>query len=116
MDNTDFEKSITHDLVNSVEYLSRSVVTRSILRQNTGTVSISSFDMGETQQTKYSPYDHLIQIIDGEAFISIDEKSNTVETGQAIIIPAHVKHWIRANKRFKMLSTIIKSGYEDISI
>ncbi|SIN76108.1 cupin domain-containing protein [Algoriphagus halophilus] len=116
MDHPDFEKSLPHVLVDSVEYVSGSVVTRSILSQNTGSVSLSSFDLGEIQAAKYSPFDHLIEIIEGEASITIDDQLNTVETGQAIIIPAHVKHWIKADKRFKMISTHIKSGYEDISI
>lgn len=115
MDHPEFEKSLAHVLVDSVEYVSGSVVTRSILSQNTGSVSLSSFDTGEVQAAKYSPFDHLIQIIEGEASITIDEHLTTVETGQAIIIPAHVKHWIKANKRFKMISTHIKSGYEDVS-
>jgi quercetin dioxygenase-like cupin family protein len=116
MDHTDFEKSISHQLVDSVEYVSGSVVTRSVLKQNTGTVTLSSFDAGEVQPTQYFPFDHLILILDGEAFLCMNEEFSTLEKGQAIIIPAHVKHWIKANKRFKMLSTVIKSGYEDVSI
>ncbi|WP_026952472.1 cupin domain-containing protein [Algoriphagus mannitolivorans] len=116
MDHTDFEKSIPHILVDSVEYVSGSVVTRSILKQNTGTVTISSFDTGEIQTTQYLPFEHMIQILDGEASLCLEDEFLNLETGQAIIIPAHAKHWIKANKRFKMLSTIIKSGYEDVSI
>lgn len=112
----EFEKSIARRLVDTVDYVPRAVVIKSILTKQTGTVTVSSFDTGEGMLTKSSPFDNLIQILDGVAEIIIEEESNTVETGQVIIIPAHAKNRIKANSRFKMLSTIIKSGYEDISL
>lgn len=62
---------------------------------------------------KTSPFDTFIQVIDGKAEIIIDNKSNILETGQSIIVPAHSHNTIKANVRFKMISTIIKSGYEE---
>lgn len=112
----EFEKSIVYRLVDTVEYVPGSVVIKSILTKQTGTVTVSSFDTGEGMLSKSSPFDNLIQILDGVAEIIIDEESNTVETGQIIMIPAHAKNRIKANSRFKMMSTIIKSGYEDVSL
>lgn len=63
---------------------------------------------------KISPFDTFIQIIEGKAEIIIDDKTTILKTGEAIIIPAHSKNTIIANERFKMLSTVIKSGYEDL--
>ncbi|KZS42985.1 cupin [Aquimarina aggregata] len=116
MKNSELEKSCTHALTDTVDYIPGSVVMKAILKKKTGTVTILSFDTGEALPPKISPFDSLIQIIDGEAEIIINEKSCTIETGQVIIIPAHAKNVVKANKRFKMLSTIIKSGYEDMSI
>ncbi len=62
---------------------------------------------------KVSPFDTFIQVIDGKAEILIDDKSNQLNTGDSIIMPAHTKNTIKANVRFIMISTIIKSGYED---
>ncbi|MCE7055883.1 cupin domain-containing protein [Algoriphagus sp. AGSA1] len=73
------------------------------MNQNTGTATLSSFDTGEVQTSTYYPYDRLIHIVAGEATIHVDELSNIVKTGEILIVPAHVKHWIKANKRFKML-------------
>jgi quercetin dioxygenase-like cupin family protein len=61
---------------------------------------------------KISPFDNFIQIIEGSAEIVIDGTPNVLQTGSAIIIPAHSSNYIKANERFKMISTIIKSGYE----
>ncbi|GAB3223690.1 cupin domain-containing protein [Algoriphagus aestuariicola] len=116
MEHTEFEKGQVLSLVDAVEYIPGSIVTKSILRKDTGYITISSFDTGETWQTKSSPFDNLIQIIDGRAEVFIDEKSNQLEAGQAIIIPAHAANSLMANTRFKMLSTLIKSGYEDIHL
>ncbi|WP_299249830.1 cupin domain-containing protein, partial [uncultured Aquimarina sp.] len=105
-----------HKLVDIVEYVPGSVVMKAILKKKTGIVAVLSFDMGEALPSKISPFDNLIQIIDGEAEIIINEESNTIETGHVIIIPAHTRNVVKANKRFKMMSIIIKSGYEDVSI
>lgn len=116
MGNKEFEKSMTYRLVDTVDYVPGSVVIKSILTKQTGTVTVSSFDAGETMLTKTSPFDNLIQIIDGVAEIIIEDTSSMVEAGQSIIIPAHTRNRIKANSQFKMLSTIIKSGYEDVSL
>ncbi|WP_298317607.1 cupin domain-containing protein [uncultured Aquimarina sp.] len=116
MENLELEKSFTHNLVDIVDYLPGSVVMKAILKKKTGTVSVLSFDHGEELPSRILPFDNLIQVIAGVAEIIINDKLITIETGQTIIIPAHARNVVKANKRFKMLSTIIKSGYEDVSI
>jgi quercetin dioxygenase-like cupin family protein len=75
-------------------------------------VSLMSFDSGEAITEKISPYDTFVQIIDGKAEIVIAGKSHALTIGQGIIIPAHKSQIVIANERFKMISTVIKSGYE----
>lgn len=116
MEYTELEHSNAHQLVDAVDYVSRSVVIKSIMHKKTGTVSVSSFDAGEVLASKISPFDHLIQIIDGVAEVIINEQSTQLKIGQIMIIPAHSTNKLKANERFKMLSTIIKSGYEDVDI
>ena len=91
------------------------MVIKTIIKKSTGNISAVSFDTGEKLEEKTSPFDTFIQIIDGKAEIIIDGNSQLLETGQSIIIPAHSPNSIKANNRFKMISTIIKSGYEDVS-
>ena len=111
----EFEKSKVFIVVEILEYIPNSVLIKTIIKKTTGNVSAVSFDSGETFSERTSPYDTFIQIIDGKAEIVINDKSHLLETGQAIIIPAHSRNSIKANVRFKMLSTIIKSGYEEVS-
>ncbi|MFO7864665.1 MAG: cupin domain-containing protein [Salinivirgaceae bacterium] len=108
----EMEKSIAHILIEIVEYIPNSVVTKTIIRKTTGNVSVIAIDTGEALTEKTSPFDTFIQIIEGEAEVVIDIKSHFLITGEGLIIPAHTSHNVKANERFKMISTIIKSGYE----
>jgi quercetin dioxygenase-like cupin family protein len=112
MENLELEKSKALIIVEIIEYVHNSVVIRSIIKKSTGNISAVSFDTGEALSEKTIPFDTFVQIIDGKAEIVIDGVSNFLDTGQSIIIPAHSPNIVRANERFKMISTIIKSGYE----
>ncbi|MFN2128633.1 MAG: cupin domain-containing protein, partial [Anaerolineales bacterium] len=116
MQTTEIEKSKTHILIEIIEYVPNSVVSKTIIRKTTGNISIVAIDIGEALAEKISPFDTYIQVIEGVAEVVIDEKSNILQTGQAIIIPAHASNIVKANERFKMISTVIKSGYEESSL
>ena len=108
----ELEKSTAHIIVEIIEYMANSVVIKTIIKKSTGNISIMSFDTGEGLTEKTSPFDTFAQIIEGKAEIVIDKVSNFLGSGQGIIIPAHSPNFIKPNGRFKMISTIIKSGYE----
>ena len=112
----ELEKAKTLIIVEIIEYVPNSVVIKTILKKTTGNISAVSFDTGEGFAEKSSPFDTYIQVIEGRAEIVIDAKVHHLETGQSIIIPAFVFSMIRANERFKMISTVIKSGYDEVSI
>lgn len=116
LNNIELEKAKTHIIVEIIEYIPNSVVIKTIIKKTTGNISAVSFDSGEALSEKISPFDTFIQIIDGEAVVVIDDMAHKLVVGQSIIIPAHTRNIIEAKVRFKMISTIIKSGYEDISI
>lgn len=99
-------------IVEIIEYIPNSIVKKTILNKSTGTVSLLSFDSGEAITEKITPYDTFVQIIDGKAEITIDGVVHALETGQGIIMPAHKSQIVYAQERFKMISTVIKSGYE----
>ena len=115
MDNSntnELEKEKALIIVEIIEYVPNSVVIKTIIKKSTGNISAVSFDSGEVLTEKIVPYDTFIQIIDGKAEIVIEGISHLLDTGQSIIIPAHKSNIVKANVRFKMISTIIKSGYE----
>jgi quercetin dioxygenase-like cupin family protein len=108
----ELEKSTPHIIVEILEYIPNSILTKTIIKKTTGNVTVSSLDAGEELTGKTLPYDTFIQIIDGAAQVVIGEKKYKLRLGEGIIIPAHSPHCLTANEQFKMISTIIKSGYE----
>jgi len=112
MKTEEIEKSTSIIMVGIIEYEPHSVVSKTIINKATGHVSVMSFDSGEALLEKTTPFDTFLQIIDGKAEIIIDGISNLLATGEGIIIPAHTPNKINANERFKMILTVIKSGYE----
>ncbi|HYI77365.1 MAG TPA: cupin domain-containing protein [Chryseolinea sp.] len=109
----ELEKSRVHIIVEILEYVPHAVVSKTIIRKTTGNICVSSFDAGEELEEKISPFDNYIQIIDGTAEVGINDKSYKLRLGEGIVIPAHTSHRFNANEQFKMISTTIKSGYED---
>ena len=115
MEDSEIEKCKAFILLEILEYVPNAVLIKTIVKKTTGNVSAVSFDSGEALTEKISPFDTFIQIIEGKAEILINGVSNMLNTGQSIIIPAHARNTIKANERFKMISTIIKSGYDELS-
>lgn len=112
----DVEQARAFIIVEILEYIPNSVVIKTIIRKTTGNVSAVSFDSGEALAEKISPFETFIQIIEGEAEVMIEDKSHFLKTGESFIIPEHVRNTIKANVRFKMISTIIKNGYDEVTL
>ena len=110
---TELEKSKVHIVIEIIEYVPNAVVSKTIIKKTTGNITITSFDAGEELAEKTSPFDNYIQIIDGAAEVIINDIKYKLKLGEGIIIPAHAPHCFNADEQFKMICTIIKSGYED---
>jgi quercetin dioxygenase-like cupin family protein len=109
----EIEKGKEHFIVEIVEYLPNAVMSKTIIKKATGNVTAMSFSEGEELGEKTFPYDNNIQIIDDAVDVTIAHKEYHLKLGSGILIPAHSLHHFNANQKLKMLSTIIKSGYED---
>lgn len=116
LENIEQEKGKTFIILEIIEYIPNSVVIKTIIKKTTGNVTVSSFDSGEALTEKTSPFDTFVQVIDGKAEIVINGHSNLLNTGESIIIPAHSSNIIKANMRFKIISTVIKSGYDEVIV
>jgi quercetin dioxygenase-like cupin family protein len=105
-------KSKLHITVSIIEYMDDAVVIKTILKKTTGSVSVMSFDKGQGMPVHSSPFDTFVQVIDGVAEIIINGESFVIKTGGSIVVPAHAHSSVRQNGRFKLIETVIKSGYE----
>lgn len=112
MDTVEIENEKAYITVGIIEYVANSVVIKTILKKSTGNISVVSVDTGEGLTEKTSPFDTFIQVIDGKVELMINGKENFLKTGQSIIIPAHAPSSVKPDGRFKMITTVIKSGYD----
>jgi len=106
--NATFDKETVFDLLQEIEYSKGGIISKQIVKNQAGNVSLFSFDKEQSLSEHTAPFDALIQIIDGKAKITIGGTPHIVETGQIIILPAHVPHAVYAEEQFKMVLTMIK--------
>ena len=104
------EKGVPFDLSDHITYGIGSVVSKTLLKKETGNITLFSFDAGQGLSEHTAPFDAVVQILDGEAEITIGGKTQTVKNGQMLIMPANVPHALHAGKQFKMLLIMIRSN------
>jgi len=97
------------NLVSLVDYQDGSVVSKEVIKKEKGTVTLFAFDKGQGLSEHTAPFDALVYIIDGKAGITIAGKAHPLKTGEAIIMPAHKPHSLKAIERFKMFLVMIKA-------
>lgn len=103
------EGAIPHPLAEMVAYQEGSVVSRTLLQDESGTLTVFSFDAGQALSEHTVPFNAFVQILDGEAEITIGGTPVTVAAGEIVLMPGGISHRVRALKRFKMLLTLFKS-------
>ena len=100
---------LPNELEKLVDYQTGSVVSKTIIKKPTGTVTLFAFDKGEGLSEHTAPFDALVYLIDGEAEVIISGKTNLVKQGEMIIMPANEPHALKAKEKFKMMLVMIKS-------
>ena len=99
-----------------VEYQTGAIVSREIFKKPTGTVTLFAFDAGQGLSEHTAPFDALVQVLDGEAQITIAGQRHRVPAGQLILMPAGQPHALQAERRFKMLLTMFRAQAQDSGI
>ncbi len=92
-----------------VDYQPGSIVSREILKKGSGKVTLFAFDAGEGLSEHTSPYDALVQVLEGEVEITISGQPYRVGQGQLILMPANQPHALKALNGFKMILTMLRS-------
>ena len=110
MKSNEFDKSEVFSFNDSVEYASGGILSKTVLKKESGNISLFSFAKGEALSEHTAPFDAMIQVVDGKGEIIIGGKSFILESGQVIIMPANVPHAVKAVEKFKMVLTMIKSN------
>ena len=96
------------DLSALLNYQTEAIVSREIIKKDTGTVTVFAFDKGQGLSEHTAPFDALVFVIDGKAEVTISKTKISVSAGEAIIMPANEPHAVQAIENFKMLLIMIK--------
>jgi quercetin dioxygenase-like cupin family protein len=96
-------------VVDLVSYQNGGIVSRQLVKKTTGNITAFAFDEGQELAEHTSPFEALVEVVEGEATIVIADQPHTVRQGEMIVLPASVPHAVRAEKRFKMLLAMIRS-------
>jgi quercetin dioxygenase-like cupin family protein len=96
-------------LTELVAYQEGSVVSKTLIHKETGTLTLFAFDKGQGLSEHTAPFDAMVYVFDGVADIAIAGKNFPVKAGELLIMPAKVPHALHAPERFKMLLTMIRS-------
>jgi quercetin dioxygenase-like cupin family protein len=96
-------------LANLVNYQAGSVVSRTIVKRPVGTVTLFAFDEGEGLSEHTAAFDALAHVLEGETEIVISGKTIRAKAGEAVLMPAHQPHGLKAVTRFKMALTMIRA-------
>jgi quercetin dioxygenase-like cupin family protein len=97
-------------LIDLVNYQEGSVVSRTLASRPTGTITLFAFDEGQGLSEHKAPFDALVQVLDGEAEITVAGKPLPTKAGEAVLLPANQPHALKALTKFKMLLTMIRSA------
>ena len=96
------------NLAGGIEYSEGAVVSKTILDKKTGTLTLFAFDEGQGLSEHTSPYDATVQVLEGEATLTIGGKAVKAKAGELVIMPAGIPHDVKAEKRFKMMLIMIR--------
>jgi quercetin dioxygenase-like cupin family protein len=109
MGEIEMHKGKAVDTKTLVEYSADSIVSKTLIDTNAGTITLFAFDAGQGLSEHTAPYDAVVQIIDGDAEITIGGNPVHASDGDLVIMPANIPHALHATNRFKMLLTMIRA-------
>jgi len=108
-DSTENGESAVFRMADLVEWQDESVVSRTLIKSEKGTVTLFAFDKENSLSEHTAPFDALAFVLHGECRISIDGKPHELHSGEALVLPANHPHAVKAVTRFKMLLIMIRS-------
>ena len=105
----EFEKGKIFSYDKSISYAEGAVVSKHVLKKETGNITLFAFAKGEGLSEHSAPFDAVVHIVDGRADVRIAGQSKILKAGESIIMPANIPHALHAPERFKMVLTMIKN-------
>ena len=92
-----------------IEYQKGAIVSRTLVDNEQGTITLFAFDRDQGLSEHTAPYDALVYLLEGQAIVTISGTDMTLQQGDLVIMPAHEPHAVKASTQFKMMLTMIRS-------
>lgn len=102
-------QEVTH-LLDSIQYNPDAVVSKTLVKKPTGTITLFAFDQGQELSEHSAPFDAMVQVLDGEVELIIGGESVIAHANEFVVMPANIPHAVKAKSRFKMLLTMIRGA------
>lgn len=112
--NPKFKPAETYNIMQLVDYADSAIVSRTLIENNSGTVTLFAFDAGQNLSEHTTPFDALVHVLDGKAEFVIKGKAVEANAGEILLMPANVPHAVKALGQFKMLLIILRNRKEGI--
>jgi quercetin dioxygenase-like cupin family protein len=97
------------DLAGLIDYREGSVVSRTLIDKDAGTVTLFAFDEGQGLSEHTAPFGALLYVFDGEAEVTVAGKPVQVRAGMITLLPVGKPHSVKATTQFKMMLTMVRS-------
>ncbi len=107
MDPSNIEANV-QKLSDVVSYQDGAIVSKTLIKEKNGSVTIFAFDTGQELSEHTAPFDALVLVLNGEAQIIISGQAHHLTEGEAILMPANRPHAVKAEHRFKMMLAMVK--------
>lgn len=105
-----FEKGKVFNANQMIDYAEGGVVSKELVHNSAGSVTLFSFDAGQGLSEHSAPFDALLQVLDGEMELTVDGVKHVVKAGESFVIPSGARHSVNAARRFKMTITMIRGA------
>lgn len=103
-----FEKGKVFNANALIDYSEGGVVSKELIHNPSGSITLFSFDAGQGLSEHTAPYDALIQVVDGEMELTVEGTKHVIKSGESFVIPSGSRHSVNAAQRFKMIITMIR--------
>ena len=105
-----FEKGKVFNMGSVIDYAEGGVVSKEIIHNNAGSVTLFSFDAGQGLSEHFAPFDALLSVFEGEMELTVEGSVHNIRQGESYVIPSGARHSVKANQPFKMTITMIRGN------
>ena len=101
-------KAAIFSLVDAVEYEEGKIVSKTLVKNESGSMSLLSFSKDQQLSTHAAPGDALLVALDGEMKLTIGDEHFDIKKGDTIVLPGKIPHGLKIPEKFKMLLIVTK--------